>query len=352
MMIAQSRPHITEEDFRYLDEIIRSGYVAPGPIVEKLQSSFSKMLGVRHSVAVSTGTAALHLALLALGVKPGDEIILPSYVCASVLNAIDYTGANAVLTEIEPVTLNPTAEIIEGRLTSKTKAVILTHTFGFPADLDGILSLGIPVIEDCAQALGATFRNKQVGSWGTISVFSFYATKMICSGHGGMVCTGDDQLAEALRDLSSPDARDNYRVRYNYRMSDLVAGLAVSQLSKLPGFVNRRREIAGIYRHALSDCDVVLQQAIPHSEPAFYRFVCQVERASEFIQRTREDGVFCDRPVSRPLHDYLGMKGSPSFENTDQVWNRTVSIPLYPSLSEAEISSIISVVTETAAALC
>jgi dTDP-4-amino-4,6-dideoxygalactose transaminase len=341
-MIQQSRPVLHSEDFKYIAGIVSSRQVARGDITASLEKRFCRELGVRACIATSHGTAALHLALLALGVGEGDEVIIPSFACASLLYAVKYTGAIPVLVDIDLDTWNPTADIIETRIGSRTKAVIVTHSFGFPADVDPMRRFGVPIIEDCAQALGACYKDKPVGSWGDISVFSFYATKMICAGEGGMICTNDDRLANIVRDLNNPDKQSVFRVRYNYKMSDLTAGLALSQIQQLKGFVEKRRSIAQIYRGTLSNVPVKMQQALSDSNPVYYRFVVRSDRPDETMQAAREVGIECDRPVHIPLHRNLETANAGNFKNTEAVWKSGVSIPLYPDLSDQECSHIAS----------
>tara|TARA_B100001964_G_scaffold205496_1_gene235960 strand:- start:9098 stop:10150 length:1053 start_codon:yes stop_codon:yes gene_type:complete len=341
-MIPHSRPFLSIKDFKYIEEILASRQVAQGDITETLERRFCKELSVRSCITTSHGTAALHLALLALGVGEGDEVIVPSYACAALLYAVQYTGATPVLTDIDLATFNPTADMLRTRMGSRTKAVILTHSFGFPADIESMGSLGLPIIEDCAQALGAYYRDKPVGSWGDISVFSFYATKMICAGEGGMICTNDDRLANLVRDLNNPDKRSAYHVRYNYKMSDLTARLALSQFQRLNGFVERRRKIAQIYRDALSNTPVKLQHKLSNSKPVYYRFVVRTDKPDALMRAAREAGIECDRPVHRPLHRYLDAANSTEFKNTEAVWESGVSVPLYPDLSDQECAYIAS----------
>lgn len=345
-MIPQSRPHLSSEDFRYIEDILLSRQVAQGKLTEELERSFSQALGVRHAIAVSHGTAALHLALLALGIGEGDEVIIPSYTCVALPHAVHYTGATPVLVDIDAETFNPTPEMVRSRMSSRSKALILTHTFGFPADIEPITRLGLPIIEDCAQSLGARYQGKLVGAWGQVSIFSFYATKMICSGEGGMVCTNDDRLAERVRDLNTPDKRKMYCVRYNYKMSDLTAGLALSQFRQLESFIQRRREIAQCYHCALLSLPVRMQTATVGSEPVYYRFVIRTDKASVLMRKTREVGIECDRPVYNPLHRYLEMGNLPDFENTEIIWESGVSVPIYPDLSDQEVSHIVSTLSE------
>jgi len=319
--------------------------VAAGPLVDQLEAAFSRRLGGGHAVAVSSGTSALHLALLALDIGPGDDVIVPSYACATLLHAVHYTGASPVPCDLDPDTLNPTVREIRPLLTRRTRAIVVTHTFGFPADLSAIVSLGVPVIEDCAQALGAEYRGGPVGSFGRIAVCSFYATKVICSGEGGMVWTRSARLAARLRDLNRPDQRPDYKVRYNYKLSDLAAGLALRQVERLDELIERRRTIAARYSRALKPDSLQVQVPLSDSAPIYYRFVIRTRRAGAFIERAVSKGVRCDRPVFRPLHAYLKLAPK-RFPHTEAIWRNGVSIPLYPSLTDAEVKYIVTVLQE------
>lgn len=340
--IPNSRPQLEREDFSYVEEILHTRQVAQGQFVEQLERRVSEFLGVRYAVAVSHGTAALHLALLALDIGAGDEVIIPSYNCAALLHATNYVGAKPVFVDIDAQTFNPDAVMVRRCITAKTKAVLLAHTFGFPADIESMQNLGVPIIEDCAHALGAYYRRKPVGSWGNVTTLSFYATKMICSGEGGMVCTNDSRLAKRVRQLTTPEPLlKKYEVRYNYKMSDLAAGLALSQFQRLPDFVRRRREIAAQYRGAIDGSHLRIQQAVAGSEPSYYRFVVKTQRPAVMMRLAAARGIICDRPVFRPLHRYEDAEGLAKLKNTDSVWRSGVSVPIYPDLSDQEVSHVL-----------
>ena len=340
-VIPPSRPQLRKEDFAYIDDILLSKHVGQGVLVEELERATSEYLGVRYGVALSHGTQALHLSLLALGVGPGDEVIIPSYVGVSVLHAVNYAGAQPALVDIDPMTLNPDPQMIQKLITSRTKAVVLTHTFGFPTELEDICSLGIPVIEDCAHALGARYRGRPAGSWGRSAILSFNSTKMVGAGEGGVLCTDDPRLARRVRQLRKPDLMPKYEVRYNYKMSDLTAGLAISQFRRLEYFVQRRQALAARYGEALAGSRLRLQQAEDSSEPSYYRFVVLTRRPALLMREASERGIECDRPVFIPLHVYLDMRGLKEFKNTELVWRAGVSVPLYPDLSEQEVSRVL-----------
>jgi dTDP-4-amino-4,6-dideoxygalactose transaminase len=337
-MIAHSRPTLDEDDAAAVGAVLGSGRLSQGKAVAEFEQALSSTIGVRSGVALSSGTSALHLSLLALRIGTGDEVVIPSYVCTALLNAVRYVSATPIVCDIDPATFNLSPEDLRKKITARTKAIILPHMFGLPADLDDILSLGIPVVEDCALSLGSHYRKRLTGGIGTLSVFSFYATKVIATGEGGMVLSDREDLLEIVRDLRDYDEKEAYAVRYNYKMTDLQAALGTSQLRKLPTFLARRREIAALYRHALEPLGVSLPEVPSDRDHIFYRYILRVNRPANFIEAMREGGVDCRRPVFRPLHRYLGLKGYPL---TEEAWKRAVSIPIYPSLRDGEVREIV-----------
>jgi len=335
-VITHSKVVLDEEDLAGVTKVLRSGLLAQGKIVSSLEDKISSFIGVNHAVAVSSGTAALHLSLLCLGIGDGCEVIIPSYVCTALLNAIHYVRATPVLVDISPDTYNINVENIKEAITDRTKALIVPHMFGLPADIGSIVSLGIPVIEDCAQSVGARFKGRYTGSFGILSAFSFYATKMLGAGEGGMVLSNNPDLIEAIRDLRDYDEKKTYAVRYNYKLTDMQAALAVSQLRKLPSFIEKRKEIAGIYNNGLNGAKIPV---VPEgSEHIYYRYVVPFENPLQFMEEMGKRGIECRRPVFRPLHRYLQL---PGYSVTEEVWEKAVSIPIYPALKVEEIHLIV-----------
>ncbi|MFH1079521.1 MAG: DegT/DnrJ/EryC1/StrS aminotransferase family protein [Pseudomonadota bacterium] len=336
-MIPHSRPTLDEEDRQAVLNVLQVGRLVQGEQVAGFEADLSAMIGTSHAAAVSSGTAALHLALMALGAENGDEVICPSYVCSALLHAIRCVKATPVIADIERDTFNIDVQDVKERITSKTKAIIVPHLFGLPADMAGILSLGIPVIEDCAQAPGSRFRDCFTGSFGVISIFSFYATKVIAAGEGGMALSNDPSLIEKIRDLRDYDEREEDALHYNYKMTDMQAALGRSQLRKIDGFIKRRREIARHYDLILNEAGIPIPVTPPEMEHIYYRYVVLLDQAEAFIEIMNQSGVACRRPVFKPLHRYLGLSG---YFMTDDVWKKAVSIPIYPSLTEHELVDI------------
>lgn len=338
-MISHSRPTLDQDDYRHVMNVLKSGRLVQGEQVVRFEQNLSSFIGVKKGVAVSSGTAALHLSLIAIGVGKKDEVIIPSYVCPALLNAVMYVNAVPVIADIDRSTFNIDADDLKKRITKKTKAIIVPHMFGLAAEIDKIVSFGIPVIEDCAQSIGALYQGHHTGTFGVCSIFSFYATKMLATGEGGMVLSDDDGLVKIIRELRDYDEKDFYSVRYNYKMTDIQAAIGISQLKKVSSFIEKRRKIADLYDSKLQKTFLIPE--VPEGRKhIYYRYVLLLDNASGFIKEMKKKGIECNRPVFKPLHKYLGLSGYPA---TEEIWNKAVSIPIYPSLSDEEIRRIIDV---------
>ena len=254
-------PHMTRHEFRSLLDAFVSGWISSrGPHVQKFERDFSDFVGVEHGVAVSNGTVALHLALVALGIGPGDEVIVPDLTFAATINAVLYCGATPVIVDVDPRTWCLTRILVEQACTSRTKAIIPVHLYGRPAEMGPIAAFarrrGIAVIEDCAEAHGARYAGRSVGQFGDVACFSFYANKIVTTGEGGMCLTKSAELAETLRVLRdhgmSPERSYwHERVGYNYRITNLQAAIGQSQLPRVKQVLQRNARIAMLYRRAL-----------------------------------------------------------------------------------------------------
>jgi len=310
-----------------------------GDQVRLFEDELAAFAGVASAVAVSSGTAALHLALLALDVGEGDEVILPSYVCTALLHAVRYVRAIPVLADIDDRHFNIAAADVKKHMTTRTKAIIIPHLFGQAADLKELLDLGVPVIEDCAQSLGSRYHGKMTGGFGVMSIFSFYATKLIATGEGGMVVSNNPYLVDRMRDLRDYDEKDDNKLRYNYKMTDLQAALGRSQLQALPGFLERRVAIAGQFDRLLQNTGIDRPWTATDRDHIYFRYVIRHVRAESLIHCMNDLGIACRRPVYKPLHHYLGQSG---YSATERAWREALSLPIYPSLAEAEMARIAS----------
>ncbi|MFH1231857.1 MAG: DegT/DnrJ/EryC1/StrS family aminotransferase [Planctomycetota bacterium] len=345
MLIKHSCPLIGQIEFKALSNVLRSSHIAQGKTVQKFENEVVHYLNEKNmeAVAVNSGSSALHLALLALGISTKDEVIIPSYVCSAVLNAVNYTGAKPILADINDYDFNLNIQSVKKKITRRTRVIIIPHLFGFPAEINKFLSLGIPIIEDCAQSIGATYHDKNVGTFGKLAVFSFYATKMITTGYGGMVISKDNKLIDHIRDLINYDNRNNYILRYNYQMSDSEAALGVVQLRQLNRFIQRRREIASQYNQSLQSLKIsslILPQEQPHTKSVFYRYVIRHPEADKIISQLNRKGIEAKKPIYKPLHRYFGFN-SKEFSNTENAYRTTISLPIYPSLTDKEVGYII-----------
>jgi len=338
VIIPHSRPIIDEEDIKAVSDVLASGMIAQGEKVKEFEEALAGFVGSRFGVAVSSGTAALHLALLGLGVGAGDEVIMPSYVCSSPYFATLHAGAVPKVVDIDLSDFNISPSSVRKQISSKTKAIIVPHMFGTPAELDELLEFSVPIIEDCAQSLGAEYRNRKVGSIGDLSIVSFYATKMMTTGEGGMVLTNNSDLYAKIGEVRDYDAKPLTRVRYNYKMTDFQAALGLSQLRKLPFFIARRREIASLYTSQFSEYNIKIPHGFSHKKSIFYRYVVMVDNAERVQKRAKANGVTCEKPVYEPLNKSLSVFKCP---NADIAYEQVLSIPLYPSLSATEIEYLL-----------
>lgn len=344
-MIPHSRPAIAQDEIDAVTDVLQSGRLAQGAVVERFERGLAAYLGVAGGVAVNSGTMALEVALRVLGIGPGDEVILPSYVCSAPWQAVQRVGAHARLVDIEPDTFQIDAGLARAAITSKTRAIIVPHLFGLPADLTALERLGVPLIEDCAQTLGALEQGRPVGSAGVLTVCSFYANKLLCAGEGGMVLSNDSVLLEMARALREYDGAPALNpLASNLKMSDMQAAVGVAQLARLPELIARRVCLARQYHEALAGAAVTLPAVPSGRSHVYYRFVVRLSRnrsasdeLSQCIGRLERQGVQCRKPVFRSLHRYLGLEG---FSGSEAAEDTALSVPLYPALADEEAAQI------------
>ncbi len=309
-----AKPHMTRHEFRSVLDAFISGWISSkGPYVEKFEQEFRSFVGVRHGVAVSNGTVALHLALVALGVGPGDEVIVPDLTFAATINAVLYCGATPVIVDVDRETWCMTLESVEHACTAQTKAIIPVHLYGRPAEIGPIAECarvrGIAVVEDCAEAHGARYAGRVVGQFGDVSCFSFYANKIVTTGEGGMCLTDSEDLAASLRLLRdhgvSPDRSYwHERVGYNYRITNLQAAIGESQLWRINGTLQRNTRIAALYREALEGIPGVRFPPVMSDkyEPVVWLACVQVPADKRLaVMRAAHEARIETRPFFHPL---------------------------------------------------
>lgn len=342
--IPHSRPNHTAEDEAAVCAVLQSQMTAAGSLAQQLAEMLRLACLGEYASATASGTLALLAALQALGVRQGQAVILPTYVCAEVLDAIYYLKARPVLCDIDPCTFAPSAATVAAVRTPQVRAVIVPHLFGIPAGIEDIVKLGLPVVEDLAQGLGAEGNGRAAGTWGAASVLSFKAIKLLSSGEGGAVVMRDPEAAERLKNLHA--RRDPSQASFNFPLSDMAAGLALSQWRRLPGYIQRRRLLARQYLESLVDL-TGRGLGLPSDFPgrAWFRFPLALPpgvRPLDIRRVMARSGIQVRQPVDALLHRRLGLLAS-SFPVAEKIFARTLSLPLYPSLQAGEQDKIIRV---------
>ena len=341
--IPHSKPTLGQAEADAAAEAVRSGCVAAGERAARLETVLAEHVDCAGAVATSSGTAALFVALKALDVGPGSEVIVPSFVCTALLHAVWAVGAEPVVCDIgDDLNLSPADA--RAKLTDRTAAIVLPHMFGTPAPVAEFADLGPPVIEDCAQSIGATAEGAKCGSAGACAIFSFYATKMLTTGEGGALASNSPRLLQRARDLIEYDKKHDAAHRFNLKFNDVAAAIGLVQMSRLGEFVERRRQIAAAYDRALSGATGIQLPNAPNS--VYYRYVIQTNDPPALISALASRGITAARPVDPPLHRITGAQGC---AKADQAWDGAVSLPIYPLLTDAEAEEIAAAVRDFAA---
>jgi perosamine synthetase len=354
-LIKLYQPDLTGNERKYVLECIDSSWISSnGVFVQRLEDEFAKIVGVDHAIAVSNGTVALHLALHALGIGPGDEVIVPSLTYIAPVNAIAQTGAKPVFVDsrLDDWLMDP--DEIEKKLTPRTRAIMAVHLFGEICDMPTLGELamrnGLTIIEDAAEVVGCTLRGQHAGTFGAVGTFSFYGNKTVTTGEGGMVVTNDASLAERLRLLKgqgqSPTRRYWHTERgFNYRMTNICAAIGLAQIERLPAILSRKRAIAAQYRDLLKNVPVVFQKRSPQVESGEWLVSVllpeQVDR-DEIMQRMLNDGVET-RPVFCCAHQMPMYDSSLSMPVAEEISRRGISLPSHPQMTEREVNRVIQV---------
>jgi perosamine synthetase len=358
-VIPIARPQMGDDEKQRVWEAMASGSLAQGPRVAEFEERFAEMVGVPHAVATSSGTTALHLALLGYGIGPGDEVVTVPFTFIASANSVLYTGARPVFVDVREDDFTLDVDQLEAAITPRTRAVMPVSLYGQPADLRAIAAIaerhGLAVVEDAAQAHGAAIGDRRSGTWGA-GTFSFYPTKNMTTGEGGMITTGDPTLAERVRLLREHGMKVRYHhevVGYNFRMTDLAAAIGLAQLPKLAGYNERRRAIAARYDRELRG--VVTPRVRPDVTHVYHQYTIRVRERDAFAERLRERGVGSAIYYPIPVHRQkpfvaLGYEEQ-RFPVTDRLTAEVLSIPVHPSLSDDEVSTVVAAVNQTAAEL-
>jgi len=356
--IPVNEPLLNGNELRYLEECIRSGWISSeGPFVTRFEQEMAARVERRHGIAVTNGTAALEAAVVALGLGSGDEVIMPTFTIISCASAVVRAGATPVLVDSCSQTWNMDVEKIEARITPRTKAILVVHIYGLPTDMEPVLALakkhGLKIIEDAAEVHGQTYDGRQCGSFGDLSIFSFYPNKHVTSGEGGMIVTNDDALADRCRDLRNLCFLKQRRfvheeLGWNLRMTNLQAAIGVAQLERLDEFTERKRAMGALYHELLSGTDgIELQQRdTGRSQNIFWVFGIVLKDhvpmdAQEAMKRLARIGVGT-RPFFWPMHQQPVFQKMGLFERehhpvAERIANRGFYLPSGMALTEAQI---------------
>jgi len=355
MRIPLSGPDITEADIEAVVKVLKTPRLSIGPKMEEFERAIADLAGVSHGIAVSSGTAGLHLCLRALGVGEGDEVLLPSFTFIAAGNAVLYERARPVFVDIDPLTLNIDPNKLERSITRKTRAIIAVHTFGHPADMDPIVDIarkhGLPVIEDACEAIGARYRGRLAGGIGDFGVFGFYPNKPITTGEGGMVVTRDSKMAATIRALRNQGRRESDGwlehglLGYNYRLSEINCALGLEQSKRIDDILDRRRAIAIQYSEELQAIPEVTRPPleIPDGRLCWFVYVVRVKNRDAVLEKMIEQGIGCARYFA-PLHlqpifaPYVNPRDD--LKITEQVAAQTLALPFFNALTSEQIHEV------------
>ncbi len=357
--IRLAQPFLGGNEKKYVEECLDTTWISSiGRFIPLFEKQFAEFCEVDHAVACNTGTAALHLALVGLGVGPGDEVIVPTLTFIATANAVRYCGATPVFVDSEPRTMNIDPEKIEARINSRTKGVVVVHLYGHPANMDPVVALarrrGLFVLEDAAEAHGATYRGQKIGSIGDAAAFSFFGNKIITTGEGGMVTTRSAALADRIRLLRGQGMDPNRRywfdiVGYNYRMTNIEAAIGLAQSEQLDRHLDARRRVADWYNRHLAGCHDFIRLPVeePYVHHAFWMYTILLEKSAginrdRLMETLLESGIET-RPVFYPMHVLPPYKEqSGSYPVAESLAQRGISLPTHALLTEDDIRYVAS----------
>ncbi len=373
-----SPPLIGEEEKREMLDTLDSGWITTGPKTERFESLMCQYTGAKHALGVNSGTSALHLALIACDVGEGDEVIIPTYTFASTGHVVLYQKAKPVMVDVDPVTYNMSPSAVEAAITPKTKAILPVHFGGLSCDLDAIYDIArrhkLAVVEDAAHAVGTQYKGRKIGSFGTLTCFSFYATKNMTTGEGGMVVCNDDQLAEKMRVMSMYGISDARRIwkryaprgnwfydisylGYKYNMMDIQASLGIHQLAKLDTFIQKRTHFAHMYNDAFAHYEEITPPFLPSPQEGkhshhLYPILLDTQRLTidrdAFIEELKEYNIGTS-VLFIPLHLHSFYKETLNhkegdFPVSENTFERTIALPISPKMSDADVQDVIGAV--------
>ena len=362
MNIPLAQPDVTEREIAAVTEVLRSPRLSLGPKLEAFEQRVAEYAEVQHAVAVNSGTSALHLIVRSMGIGPGDEVITTPFSFVASANCLLFEGATPVFADIKPDTLNIDPERVEAALTPRTKAILAVDVFGHPADWDEIRQIAeehdLWLIEDSAEALGAEYKGRKAGSLGDAAVFAFYPNKQITTGEGGMVLTDEAKIAQQCRSLRNQGRGEgagwlqHERLGYNFRLSDINCALGLAQMERIEELLDGRRRVADLYNERLHEVeDVRVPDGSPDVRISWFVYVIRLaeqytrDDRDEVLDRLRERGIGCSNYFS-PIHLQPFYRadfgyGPGDFPVTERVAERTIALPFYNRMTEAEVDYVV-----------
>jgi dTDP-4-amino-4,6-dideoxygalactose transaminase len=359
-MIQINLPKIGEEEVQAVTKVLRSGMLTSGlgngQVVTKFEKDFASFAGVEHAVAVNTGTAALHSAVMACGVKQGDEVILPSFTFVATAEAVVLAGGKPVFTDIDPETYNLSPSAVEKSITKKTKAILPVDLYGFSADMKPLREIaskhGLALLEDAAQAHGATYAGKPAGSFADAACWSLYASKNMTSGEGGVITTNSDEIDETLRMIRTHGEKAKYSsliLGTNYRMSEIEAAIADVQLDKLPSFLGKRRQNAQQLTLILKKSNkLLLPCELEDRQHSWYLYTARLKDGKEternsLMEALKNKGIGAEAYYVHPVHQmpfYRENFGGAKLPETDKASKQVFSLPIHPMVTQEQVDFI------------
>jgi len=357
-MLPVAEPWITNRELEYVSDAVGRGWISPkGEYVREFESEFAAFVGSEHALATSSGTSALHLSLVAAGIGPGDEVIVPDLTWIACANVVEYVGAEPVFADVTEDTFLLDPDAVRSALTTDTAAVMPVHLYGFPCHMDAILRIakehGLFVVEDAAEAHGAAYRGEHVGSLGDVGCFSFYGNKILTTGQGGMITTDDDEIAERIR-LYRRDGMSRSRkyfhevVGFNYRMTNMQGAVGVAQLERAEEILDAKRRVAAEYRDRLADTPVRFQTEREWATPSYWMNAPLFESSEDrdAVVTALEDADVETRPFFYPLHDNppYRRRQSRHLPVSMDLYDRGLNLPSGPLLESGDVARICDVV--------
>ena len=352
--IAAAAPQIGDEEREAVDRVLRSGMIAQGPEVAAFEQEFSALVEDHACIAVNSGTSALHLGLLAAGIGPGDEVIVPSFSFAATANSVALTGAQPVFADIDPVTFCLDPEAAAAAMTPRTAGLMPVHLYGHPAPMDALADLaqrhGLLLVEDAAQAHLASWQGRPVGALGDVAAFSFYPTKNMTTGEGGMVVAADEDVARRVRLLRNQGMEQRYRnevVGFNARMTDIAAAIGRVQLARLEGWTAQRRANAAELDRGLAAVDgLTVPTVAAGATHAYHQYTVRVPRREEVQSALAAEGIGTGVYYPTPIHRLPSFGLELDLPETERAAQEVLSLPVHPALADGDIARICSALDE------